>query len=117
VTSESVHDATQFKLLLGEWAGKGEPLLADRAYDAASNFEFAKEKGFRPIIHPRSFELHGFARREMAIEFELGKDFYRLRSVTEGFFGGLANRYLSRTRCRSFPRPFPPSCSWWLPTI
>jgi multisubunit Na+/H+ antiporter MnhG subunit len=23
-----------------------------------------------------------------------------MRSVTEGFFGGLANRYLSRTRCK-----------------
>lgn len=100
VTSESVHDATQFKLLLEEWVGKGEPLLADRAYDAASNFQFAQEKGFRPIIHPRSFELHGFARREMEMEFELGKDLYRMRSVAEGFFGGLANRYLSRTRCR-----------------
>jgi hypothetical protein len=84
VTSEGVHDATQFKLLLEEWIGKGEPLLADRAYDAASNFEFAKEKGFRPIIHPRSFELHGFARRDMAVEFDLAKDLYRLRSVAEG---------------------------------
>jgi hypothetical protein len=36
----------------------------------------------------------------MAAEFELAKDFYRLRSVAEGFFGGLANRYLSRTRCK-----------------
>jgi hypothetical protein len=53
-----------------------------------------------PSFHPRSIELHGFARRKMAMEFELGRDFYRPRSVTEGFFGGLANRYPSRTRCR-----------------
>jgi len=100
VTGESVHDSTQFKRLLSSLMGEGEPLLADSAYDAESNMEFARRRGFMPVIKLRSYEPYGFIRREAAVEFERSHELYRRRGIAEAFFAGLANRYGSRTRCK-----------------
>ena len=61
-----------------------------------------KLHGFRPIIKPREYEEgpHGFARREAFREFEENLELYKLRKVAEGFFGGIENRYSSKTRCK-----------------
>ena len=100
VTGESVHDATQFKPLLSDLWAKGEPLIADSAYDARSNIEFARSHGFVPVVKPRSYEPHGFVRRQAAQEFRLKRKLYRQRGIAEAIFAGLANRYDSKTRCK-----------------
>lgn len=102
VTGESVHDATQFSPLTSGVQGEGEPLLGDPAYDWEFIRERAKMRGFRPVIKPRGYEggPHGLARREAFREFEENLELYKLRKVAEGFFGGVENRYRSKTRCR-----------------
>lgn len=65
------------------------------AYDAEFIRELAREHGFKPIIKPREYEEdgpHGFVRRKVFKEFEENREFYRLRKVAEGFFGGIETR-------------------------
>jgi hypothetical protein len=78
----------------------GEPLLADSAYDIERNLKLALEQGFRPVIKPRSVEYRGIFRRHMLREFKRDCKLYRQRGIAEALFGGLANRYGTRTRCK-----------------
>ena len=105
VTGLSVHDVTQFEPLVSDIRARGEPLLGDPAYDWEFVRAWAKRHGFEPIIKPREHEEgpHGFARREAFEEFEENLETYKLRKVAEGFFGGIENRYGSKTRLKLLP--------------
>jgi len=100
VTNANVADGSQLGYLLRGMRGGGEPLLADSAYSSERNLRLALEQGFKPVIKPRSGAYHGIFRRQMLHEFEQNRKLYRQRGIGEAFFGGLTNRYGSRTRCK-----------------
>ena len=100
VTRGYAHDSPQFKRLLKNFRGGGEPLLGDSAYDAAKNFELARRHGFEPVIKLRNIGPKGLLRRQAARDFDRNRELYRMRGVGETPFGGFAVRYGSRTRCR-----------------
>ncbi len=100
VTKANAADGGQFKRLLEDSRAKGEPLLADAAYDSEHNLKLATEHGFKPVIKPRSYEFHGLFRKRMLKEFRRCRKLYRRRGIAEALFAGLANRYGSRTRCK-----------------
>ena len=104
VTGKHVHDSSQFKPLVSDVWAHCEPLRGDPAYDWEFIRGHARLHGFKPIIEPREYKEgpHGFARREAFKEFEENQEIYKLRKVAEGFFGGIENRYGSRTRCKLF---------------
>ena len=79
--------------------------MGDPAYDWEFVRVGAKWRGFKPIIKPREYEEgpRGFARREAFKEFEENLETYKLRKVAEGFFGGIENRYGSKTRLKLLP--------------
>jgi len=100
VTRANVADGSQLEYLLKGLRVAGEPLLADSAYDCERNLKLALERGFRPLIKPRSVEYRGIFRRHMLREFKRNRKLYRQRGIAEALFGGLANRYGTRTRCK-----------------
>jgi len=100
VTRANVADGTQLKYLLKGLRAGGEPILADSAYDCERNLKLALERGFRPLIKPRSVEYRGIFRKHMLREFKRDCKLYRQRGIAEALFGGLANRYGTRTRCK-----------------
>ena len=100
VTASNVADCTQLKRLLEGFEGRGEPLLADRGYDSRRNLEVAARHGFRPVIKPRAIGLHHRVRKKRFKEFRSNRRLYRQRGIAEAVFGGLENRYGSRTRCK-----------------
>jgi hypothetical protein len=100
VTRANVSDGSQLGYLLKGLRAGGEPLLADSAYDIERNLKLALEQGFRPVIKPRSVKYRGIFRRHMLREFKRNCELYRQRGIAEALFGGLANRYGTRTRCK-----------------
>ena len=100
VTKASVTDGSQLGYLLRGLRARGEPLLADAAYDSRRNLELAAKHSFRPVFKPRSFEFHGLFWKQKLREFERDRKLYRQRGIAEALFAGLANRYGSRTRCK-----------------
>jgi hypothetical protein len=100
VTKANVTDGSQFGYLLKGLRAEGEPLLADSAYDCERNLHLALERGFRPLIKPRLVEYRGIFRKHMLREFKRNRKLYRQRGIAEALFGGLANRYGTRTRCK-----------------
>jgi len=100
VTNADVTDGSQLGYLLKGLRGGGEPLLADAAYDSEHNLQLALERGFKPLVKPRSIRYHGVFRKQMLREFRRNRKLYRQRGVAEALFAGLANRYGSHTRCK-----------------
>ena len=100
VTRGEAHDSPQFKRLLENFQGAGEPLLGDSAYDAGKNFELARKHGLKPVIKLRNIKTKGLLRRQAVRDFEQNRELYRMRGVGEAPFGGFATKYNSRTRCR-----------------
>ena len=100
VTNADVTDGSQLGYLLKDLQAKGEPLLADSAYDSERNLQLALERGFKPLIKPRLIGYHGVFRKQMLREFKRDRRFYRQRGIAEALFAGLANRYGSHTRCK-----------------
>jgi hypothetical protein len=100
VTRANVTDGSQLGYLLKGLRAGGEPLLADSAYDCERNLKLALEQGFRPLIKPRLVGYRGIFRKHMLREFKRNRKFYRQRGIAEALFGGLANRYGTRTRCK-----------------
>jgi IS5 family transposase len=100
VTNANIVDGSQLRYLLRDLRAKGEPLLADSAYDSERNLKLALERGFKPLIKPRSVGYRGIFRKHMLREFKRNHKLYRQRGIAEALFAGLANRYGSRTRCK-----------------
>ena len=100
VTPSNVADCTQLGRLLEGLQAEGEPLLGDKGYDSQRNLELTSEHGFKPVIKPRTIEYHGIFRKQMMRKFKRCRKLYRQRGIGEAFFGGLENRYDSRTRCK-----------------
>ena len=100
VTRGEAHDSPQFKRLLKNFWGEGEPLLSDSAYDAGKNFELARKHGLKPVIKLRNIKPKGLLRKQAARDFERNRELYRMQGVGEASFGGFAIKYNSRTRCR-----------------
>lgn len=100
VTRANVTDGSQLGYLLKGLRAGGEPLLADSAYECERNLHLALERGFIPLIKPRSVAYRGIFRRHMLREFKRNHKLYHQRGIAEAIFAGLANRYGSRTRCK-----------------
>lgn len=88
VTEGQVHDVTQAESLLeGEC---GDYLIADKGYDSALLVDYAKERGFVPVIPSRSNHL---------VPREYDKYLYKERNTIERFinrlkqFRRIATRY------------------------
>jgi len=100
VTWGYAHDSPQLERLLKDFHGRGEPLLADSAYDSRNNIDLVRKHGLRPVIKPRRARRRKLWRALAARDFEKNRELYRMRGVGEAPFGGFAVRYGSRTRCR-----------------
>lgn len=100
VTQDTVADVTQLGPLLEEFRADGEPLLGDKSYDSMGAREIARVHGLTPVFKPRKIEPKGIARKQAVREFERHRELYRQRGVGETLFGGIENRYGSKTRCK-----------------
>lgn len=99
VTRGYAHDSPQLKPLLSGLRGRGEPLLADSAYDSRVNQDLVQKHGLKPVIKIRRNSRKRW-RALAKLDFEKNRGLYRMRGIGEAPFGGFAVRYGSRTRCR-----------------
>jgi len=97
VTRSNVHDGTQLPHLIRGMRGGGRPLLADSAYGSEANAELLRRRGFLPVLRPHGQARRGIGTRMRMKEFWRNRRLYRRRGTAEALFGGLANRYGSRT--------------------
>ena len=100
VTRSNVHDGTQLPHLIRGMRGGGRPLLADSAYGSEANAELLRRRGFLPVLRPHGQARRGIGTRMRMKEFWRNRRLYRRRGIAEALFGGLANRYGSRTGSR-----------------
>ena len=111
VTNASVADGSQLRYLLRGLRAEGDPILLDAAYNSQRNLQLALERGFKPLIKPRSVEYHGLFRKQMLREFKRNRKLYRQRGIAEALFAGLANRYGSIRDVNGLGRRPQASCS------